>query len=247
MRLVVIGSSSAGNSYVLENEREALLIECGVKFNKIKQTLNFQLSKVAGCIVTHEHKDHCIAAQDVMTAGIKVYTTAGTAKAIGIAGHHRCQVIEKGPRYPIGGFKVMAFGVKHDAADPVGYLVQHEETGNVLFLTDTYYVEYTFKNLNNIIVEANYSKEILDERLRRGDSPEFLRNRVLQSHMSLETCKGLLAANDLKQVNNIVLIHLSDSNSNVGQFLREVKQATGKAVHIADAGMIIENFNKTPF
>ena len=46
MKLKVIGTGSTGNAYVLENDTEALLIECGVNIKQIKQALNFDYSKV---------------------------------------------------------------------------------------------------------------------------------------------------------------------------------------------------------
>jgi uncharacterized surface protein with fasciclin (FAS1) repeats len=64
--------------------------------------------------------------------------------------------------------------------------------------------------------------------------------------MSIETCKGLLEANDLTAVNNIVLIHLSDGNSNAADFKKQVQDLTGKTVHIAGKDMVID-LNKTPF
>ena len=142
----------------------------------------------------------------------------------------------------------MAFGVKHDAKDPVGYLIYHPECGNVLFLTDTFYCPYNFNDvgLNNIIIEANFSRKIIDRKVKDGASPEFLRNRILKSHLSLEYCKELLEANDLSAVNNIVLIHLSDSNSDEEMFQREVTELTGKNVSVASNGMEIP-FDKTPF
>lgn len=246
MQLTILGSSSAGNSYILHNEQEALLIECGVRFVKIKEAMGFDFSRVVGCLVTHEHGDHCKAIKDVLSAGIEVYSSAGTLKAAGVDSHHRVHALDNLP-VQIGGFRIMAFSVKHDCADPVGFLIDHEETGLILFLTDTYFIPYTFPGLNNILVEANYSQEILDARLKSGVTPAFLRDRVLSSHMSLKTCKELLAANDLSNVNNIVLIHLSDSNSDARQFKREVELQTGKTVHIAAPGLTIQNFNKTPF
>jgi hypothetical protein len=42
------------------------------------------------------------------------------------------------------------------------------------------------------------------------------------------------------------LIHLSDSNSNAGEFQQGIHDATGKTVHIAEKEMSL-NFNKTPF
>ena len=132
-------------------------------------------------------------------------------------------------------------------AEPLGFIINHPECGNVLFITDSFYVKDTFKNIHNIIIEANYSQEIIDERVSKGASPDFLRNRIFKSHMSLETCKKTLLANDLSKVQNIVLIHLSDGNSNAAQFQSTIEGATGKKVAVADAGIIIENFNKQAF
>lgn len=55
MLLSVINSGSEGNGYVLQNENEALIIECGCKFMDCKKVLNWNIRKVAGCIISHEH------------------------------------------------------------------------------------------------------------------------------------------------------------------------------------------------
>lgn len=247
MKLTIINSNSAGNAYILESEHEALLLECGVQFDKIKKALNFNFRKVVGCIITHEHKDHCKSVNEVIAAGINVYSTFGSLNAMGVSISHRTNAIVSGQSFRLGEFNILPFSVKHDCADPVGYLINHTECGNVLFLTDSYYSEFTFKGLNNIIIEANYCQTILDKRMKDGENPKFLRDRVITSHMSLATCKEMLKANDLSQVNNIVLIHLSDSNSDAKRFKSEVQEATGKVVHVAKAGMVIENFNVKPF
>lgn len=249
MKLTVINSNSTGNAYILESTSgEALLVECGVSWEQIKKALGFNLKKVVGCIVTHEHLDHCKSALQVMAAGINVWATLGTHDAMETTSNHRACVTKGGTHFYCGeGFKVMAFDTKHDCAEPVGYIIHHDECGSVLFLTDSYYSEYKFTNLNNIIIEANYCQKILDKRVIDGTNPKFLRDRVITSHMSLATCKLTLLANDLSQVNNIVLIHLSDGNSDAARFKTEVQEATGKTVHVAAAGMEIENFNKKPF
>ena len=137
----------------------------------------------------------------------------------------------------------MAFDVLHDAAEPCGFVINHKETGNVLFLTDLIFSAYTFPNIHNIIIEANYDEDLAKRKL---SDMEFLRNRIIKNHMSIDTCIKTLKANDLSKVNNIVLIHLSDSNSNANDFKNRVELATGKNVSIADEGLSI-NFNKTPF
>lgn len=245
MKLKVIGTGSKGNCYLLENENEALIIEAGVNIQSIKQALNFNVSKVAGCIVTHEHMDHAKSIEDLLKVGINTYASKGTFKSLKIENHRAIPMVNKG-LLSIGNFKVMSFDVQHDAAEPFGFIIKHNDCGNVLFLTDTFYCAYTFKNLNNIIIEANFSQKIIDAKMRDGATPEFLRNRILKSHLSLENCLEALSKNDLSKVNNIVLIHLSDSNSNEVEFQKTVEKATQKTVTVANNGISI-NFNKTPF
>jgi len=243
MKLKIIGTGSKGNAYLLENEEEALLIECGVNIKEIKKAIDFNVSKIVGCIVTHEHNDHAKSIKEVMSAGIDVYASYGTHGTCKTLNKSRTNIILEGYPRMIGNFNVLAFKINHDASEPLGFLINHRETGNVLFLTDTFYSNYTFKGLNNIIIEANYSKEIIKEKL---SEKEFLKDRIFQSHMSIDTCLEFLNANDLSKVNNIVLIHLSDGNSNEVQFKEAVENQTGKSVYVASNGMEIE-FNKTPF
>jgi len=246
MNLKIIGTGSRGNAYLLENEEEALLIECGVSITEIKKSLDFNLNKVVGCIVTHNHLDHAKSMLEVTRCGIDVYSSKGTLKDRCCFNLPRAKVIKPRETFRVGNFKVMPFDVKHDAIEPLGFLIEHPDCGKTLFLTDTYFCEYTFRGLHNVIIEANYSKEIIDRKYGPESGKEFLRNRILQSHFSLANCKDMLSANDLSQTNNIVLIHLSDSNSDEAQFKKEVEELTGKNVTVANNGMIIP-FNKTPF
>lgn len=246
MKLKVINSNSQGNCYILENDSEALIIECGVRIDKIKQALNFNLRKVVGCIVTHEHLDHSKSMSELMKAGIDVWASAGTHCAMRTQGHHRAWIAVKNDVFSIGEFKIRAFNVMHDAAEPIGFIINHPDTGNILFLTDSYYSEYTFKGMNHLIIEANYCETIINRKLTEGAAPKFLRDRVLESHMSLQTCMETLKANDLSGVRNIILIHLSDSNSDEARFQKEVQQLTGKQVYVASPGLTI-NLSKQPF
>ncbi len=71
-------------------------------------------------------------------------------------------------------------------------------------------------------------------------------SRTLDSHMSLEHLRDMLAANDLRKVAQIVLIHLSARNSDPQAFCREIIRQTGKPTTYAHKGLTIE-LNKTPF
>lgn len=246
MILHVLGSSSIGNCYILENETEALVIECGVSMKEVKKAIEFNVSKVVGALVSHEHGDHAAYINDFLKARINVYLSAGTNNKVAVKGHFLPLLIEAGVKQSIGRFTVLPFLVQHDAAEPLGFIIHHPDTGNILFATDTYYLKYTFANLSNVIIECNYRKDILEANIASGKLNRTLMNRTIESHMSFETCKETLLANDLSKVNNIVLIHLSDGNSNAREFQRDIHSATGKTVHVADKGMTIY-FNKTPF
>lgn len=202
------------------------------------------MNKVVGALCTHEHKDHSFALSDALNAGIKVVSSRGTAKACGLD-HHRFNFLSHGQKTKLGNFEIMAFDVLHDCVEPINFLIRHPETGLIAFITDTYYVPNVFPGLNNIIIEANYCQKIIDKKLLESGM-KFLRDRVIRSHMNIETCKKFLLANDLSAVNNIVLVHLSDSNSNAIEFQKTIENATQKNVSVADDGLVL-NFNKYPF
>lgn len=246
MKLFVIGSSSSGNCYLLKNNSEVLIIECGIHFDSVMKAVNYNLDIIAGCLLTHSHSDHSKAVKSFIAHGIDVYSSKGTFKELGVEKSHRAKIIKEGIKVRIGNFWVKPFKINHDTAEPFGFLIHHSECGNVVFITDTYYVNYRFKNLNQIIVEANYDEDIIEEAMIDVRTEYFVRNRVIGSHMSLQTCKDFLKANDLSTVNNIVLIHLSNNNSNEAMFKSEIESLTGKTVTIADKGTEID-FNINPF
>lgn len=240
MTFKVISSNSSGNGYIFQSATDTLLLECGVHISKIKQALNFNLRNV-NAIVTHSHGDHSKSMQQVLDAGIYVYAGKETFEAKELLGHRRAKVIEHGITYNIGSFRVKPFSLNHDVPC-FGYIITHSESGNTLFITDTSYCEYKFPGMNNIIVEANNAEDII----QNNGTKKFLQDRIANSHMTIQTCKELLLANDLSKVNNIVLIHLSDNNSDSRRFKKEVENISGKTVWIAEPGLTIKNFAKTP-
>lgn len=245
MKLRVLGSSSSGNCYLLENENETLVIEAGVSFSEVKKALNFNISKIVGLIISHEHGDHAKFAMEYLKAGVMVLCSNGTQEKISTKLLQPLHCFH-GQKFSLKNFEIMPFDIIHDAAQPFGFIIKHPDCGKILFLTDTYYSEYTFKGLNHIIIEANYADEILQHNIDSGRVDRSMRRRLETSHMSLKTCKELLLANDLTAVQNIVLIHLSSGNSNAKQFQSEVEATTGKMVTIADKGVTV-NFSLNDF
>ena len=245
MRLNVLGSDSNGNCYVLQNDKEALIIEAGVRFSEVKKALKWQLSKVVGAVITHEHNDHAKYVRDFVSNGITVLALPSVFRAKGIDSLSFRKEIEPMHGYIVGSFRVFAMPVCHDVPC-VGFIIEHEDMGRMLFVTDTMMLEYRVPGLNHILLEANYAEDILDAKIEAGSVPLSMKPRLIHSHMEIETTKGILRANDLSGVNEIVLIHLSNGNSDERRFVREVQDTSGKPVYAAVAGLEL-NLSINPY
>lgn len=238
MILKVLGSSSQGNCYILENKNEALIIEAGVRFIEVKKALGFDIRKVSGCLITHQHNDHAKYIKAMVESGFPTLALEEVWTAKGVTGS-RAYCIERGKGYRFGRFKVLPFDACHDVPC-VGYLIDHPETGRIMFLTDSCMCEYVFPGLNQVMIECNYSDAKLVEAINAGRTLPSQRERLMTSHMELNTCKGFLCANDLTNVANIILLHLSDNNSDEKHFVSEIERQTGKVVYAAHTGLEIE-------
>lgn len=231
MDIQVIASGSRGNCYRVDDGKTPLLLEAGISLKSIKEALGFKTSDIAGCLISHEHGDHAKAATDVAKAGIDCYLSAGTAEALGLTGH-RAHIVKALERFQVGTWTVLPFDAVHDAAEPLGFLLA---TGaeKLLFATDTAYIKYRFNGLTHIMIECNYDLPLLKESVAAGLVDREVKRRTLRSHMNLQSLKELLRANDLSRVQEIILLHLSDNNSDSERFKREIQELTGKVVRIA--------------
>ena len=175
--------------------------------------------------------DHCKAVEKLTKAGVNCYMSPGTAEEIG---YHNHRVISIRDLEPIGSWQVQPFEVAHDAAEPFGYFLASQNGDRLVYITDSFYSKYNFVKPTHIMVECNYAKDILDKNVRTGRVPAARKKRVLQSHFSLENVKEFLQANDLSQLKEIHLLHLSDENSDAERFKREIQALAGVPVYIAE-------------
>lgn len=244
MRLIVTGSSSQGNGYVIQaQDGEALLLEAGMPYRDTLQAMDFDAAGIAGCLITHEHGDHAAHAAELLDAAVPVFCSGGTAQAIAAA--HRLRrkphTVRAGELARIGGFIVMPFRTEHDAAEPLGYVIQHPEAGNILFATDTAFLPYRFSEITTALIEANYSLDLLGD-----DLPAKVRSRIVRSHMSLQEAER--TALDLGDtLRHVVLIHLSASHSDARRFTAEMRRSVPQAtVDVAEPGAVID-ISREPF
>jgi len=232
MEIKVLASGSSGNAYRISDGKTSLLLDAGIPLKAIQVGCGFKVTQIQGCFVTHNHQDHSKAARDIIKLGIDIYTSQGTIDACGLTGH-RVHPLKELQEITVGTFKVLPFDVQHDAPDPLGFLFTSNETGEkLLYFTDTYYIKYRFQGLTHIMAECNYDKETLQKSVDAGYIPIELVPRLMKSHMSLEHFLDVLKANDLREVRQIYLLHLSNNNSDEKRFKEEAQKLTGAEVYV---------------
>lgn len=231
IEIKTLATGSTGNCYWITDGSTPLLLECGISFKNIQKALDFRTSDIAGVLVTHEHMDHCRVIEDVSARGLDVYMSKGTKNALGID-HHRVKVVENKRQFRIGTWIILPFDTEHDVSEPFGFLLASDNGGKLLFITDSYYCRYKFSGITHLMLECNYSKAILDANVSSGRVHEVLKKRIMSSHFSLENVLEFLQANDLSKVQEIHLLHLSDSNSDEALFKKAVQEQTGKLVFV---------------
>lgn len=207
------------------------MLEAGIKFEKVQKHFKGRTRKIKGCLITHEHGDHAQYVKQYLREGINCYVTLGTHNAINIESH-RIYNIKPKQEIRIGTWSILPFDIDHDANEPVGFLLQSVHGYKVLYVTDTKYLKYKFKGLTHMMLEVNYVYEQMQQNIKDGVIHNALANRIMQSHFSLEHAIGMLKANDLSNLEEIHLIHLSSNNANTEQIKTSIQEITGVPVYI---------------
>ena len=230
MKLTALGSSSAGNCFVMEfdmGERKkpvSLMVECGFPYQSIAKKANsygIKISELDGCLISHSHKDHSIAASDLAKRGVMIHATQGTLDAIGLKGNGLPM------RYGIPetiapGVKAMAFRVAHDAPEPAGFIIKTKRE-TVIFGIDAerWVDDLSAFQPDYLLIEANYDETLmaaeqfaLQKRATLSDIQRFrLNQRIKASHMSIKTTLRQVSTINKTNLKAIFLTHLSDHMS----------------------------------
>lgn len=218
MKLKVLGSGSSGNCYILESDTEALIIEAGLPFREVKKALDFNVRKIVGVICSHRHKDHSGYISEYEKASIPVFKPYDGMKDMNLKGG--------------AGFKIQAFDLVHDVPC-YGFYISHPDIGNLIYASDTEYIRWRFSKVNHILVESNYSKDLV------SDIPEK-RRHVLTGHMEIDTTCEFLKANNSPSLKNVILLHLSSESADAESFKAKAEKVVKCLVYVAQKGIEID-------
>lgn len=241
MKLKVLGSGSSGNCYILENDNEALIIEAGLPFMEVKKELNFNVIKIVGVLASHTHGDHAKYIGEYGKSGIPVWEPYNTDF------YKSCDMKKYGT------FEVRTFPNQnkdrrwlHNNSDGsecpcYGFHIKHPDMGSLVYATDTEYIKWRFKDVNHIMVEANYDMQFVNR-----EEPNY--EHRLRGHMSLPTALKFISTNDNPALRNVVLIHLSDKSADSALFKQKTEETVkyGSDVYVAERGLEVD-MNLYPF
>lgn len=251
MRVISTGSTK-GNCYALQSSAdEIVLLDCGCNYKKILRGIDYQISNVSGVLLSHEHGDHTgnhnKTVREIMNAGITVYTGAETIKNLGIT-DGTIKAVTKKRYFKIGSFSAVPFNLPHTSANKepcpnYGYLVEHNEMGKLLYITDFEYSKYNFQkmNIHHLVIECNYCEELVDK-------TEANYSHRLKGHCSLSTCKQFIKQNRTESLRTVTLVHLSGQASDACKIQKEIQEVAGDnvLVQIGRAGLEVD-LNLCPF
>ncbi len=214
------------------------MIECGFPWPTLLAGIDYDLAGIDAVFVTHEHGDHSRAASDLLRAGIDVFMTKGTADALHLSPDnelHNLFLIKTGKTVrQIPGWEVTPFDVEHDAAEPVGFQIEDTASGErTVFITDTAYCRYRFEGMASLMIECNYSEELLEQNEAIFEVGRY--NRLRQTHLSLERVLEFIKAQDTRLLKEVYLLHLSDDNSDEAAFKVAVQAVAGCPIYICGA------------
>lgn len=226
MKITSIASSSKGNSYLIESNGYQLLIDVGVPLKKIREHLpDGSFKNVVGCLVSHSHMDHCKHLPNLAReTNVPIWCTEGTRNQFNLKS---ASVIENKKFFPCGDeFYCSGVHLDHDV-ECFGFGITNTAATRLFYGTDTANLNYQFDNLDFLMIECNYSFELLIE----SEQNRSVIQRICNTHLGIHQVEEFVKRHpDLQEIH---LLHLSSSNSDEKEFKKRIQSIAGCVVKIA--------------
>lgn len=242
MKLKCIATGSSGNCYTLTADNgETLILDAGIGIRDIKKGLNWNVKDIVGAFATHHHSDHSRSVNDLSDIGVPVYAP---------------YLYSKYKEANVGDFTVKHFDLTtidgswtHTDANgepcPIyGFLIIHPDMGRMLYITDCELVKWKFKGINHILLGVNYDKDLIDNE----DYAKI--NHVYRGHMSIDTACDFVKTNNSKDLQNVIMCHLSKNNADKNLFIGKMKSTVPNAnVDVAEPNeeWVLRKGDECPF
>jgi len=220
VRLFPLASGSKGNAALLEFGGTRLLVDAGLSARRLLtrlEQIGIEPREITAILLSHEHEDHTRGAELFSRRhGTPVACCWETLEAMDRSPSHFSEwtPLRPGETFDLGEVKVLPFPVPHDAASPVGFVIE----GNGLrvgMVTDlghaTTLVLERLRGCEVLMVESNHD----DRMLLDGPYPWHLKQRVSGrlGHLSNREAGEMLRHTATEDCRAVVLAHLSEKNN----------------------------------
>lgn len=230
MQFASLGSGSAGNSFVVKQNKSLLMIDCGFAIQDIVSRLdrlNEFPENITGILLTHEHEDHVKGAFKLANKyKIPIWLSYGTYK---MCAKHMIKsyeidlnIIDSHNTFEIEDFVIQPFPVPHDAREPTQFTLS-DGNHKLGILTDTGsstpHIEKMLQQLDALIIEFNHDLNLLES----SEYTYSLKKRISGKlgHLDNQTAAEILGKIQFKQLKHLVAAHLSETN-NTEELVKEV-------------------------
>ena len=222
MRFASLGSGSAGNCMVIEQETTRLLLDCGFGTREIVarlEKLSLAPEQITGILVTHEHDDHAkgafkFAAKYHIPVWLSHGTRLMTERYLPEKGALQINVIDSHTSFAIEHIQVTPYPVPHDAREPTQFTFTDGQY-KLGVLTDagssTPHIEQVLSGCDALILECNHDLTML----KNGPYSHALKQRVggRLGHLDNISAASLLTKLDNSKLKHILAAHLSAKNN----------------------------------
>lgn len=242
-KIVPLFSSSKGNSYYIQGNGSAVLVDAGRNLKQLELAMaanDLRMRDVRAVFVTHEHSDHISALKVLLKRyDIPLYASRGTLDYLTqndkVPAAARLNLIED--TVEIDDFRVQRVETSHDASEPCGYFITTPDGRRVSVVTDTGYLtedaRRAISRSHLAVVESNHDIDML----REGMYPYILKKRILSDsgHLSNAACAEALPDFVGAGLTRIILGHLSEENNTPHLALSESIDSLNRAGMVINA------------
>ena len=243
MEIIYSQTGSNGNCTVIDDGKTLLMIDCGVKIEKVNKSIGYKLSSIDACLITHTHIDHSEYIKKIFERAIPCYMWSKSKEKY--PNEHYAKAIEPLKQFEIGTYIINSFPLAHINADRtdcpnLGYIIFSTVTKEKLvWITDTHYIKNNVGVCDTIGIECNYID--VDSYATEIEHIQVsVEKRRLVSHLSLNSCIMWLKKQDLSKCKKIYLLHLTREQGEIKEkLIDEVKksiQAEEKGIEVIAGG-----------
>lgn len=116
-----------------------------------------------------------------------------------------------------------------------GFLIEHEEMGKLLYITDCAFIKWRFKGINHVLLGIDYDDG------KEYDTSDAKIRHTMTGHLGLSTGKEFIKVTaENGDLQNIILCHLSQENAEAEYFIEEITETANRPVYVASRGMTVD-------